>query len=547
MDDQEFVISETSESQPPIKGFSIKVVDDTFLIQFVDELASELVSLDITQDDIGHMLIMLDSEQIQMLQFPGLADRFDLNKVKIRYSSIKDIFYIANANTSHHDYSVEVEQFDEKIMIDFDVNDQIIGFAILGASTMINPDFLNELPDHVWIPFTNGIEQTVEPVKVPKKRRAKRRKRKKYNKPRKRIITHVVPDKDKNYINTKQFFKRQITRDLDWIINSPSLLSTESDIDVLNPSTEIPTDAIVEKLIQVDDNPDSFYDWIDPWINHCHVLGGYFRILLQFWMEYKYKNSGINLNEDFLIKYQLCLNIHKTLGDLDFVIKDTEKSSWAAWKVGVKFYILSENLKASEITDFYRLSNVRGPLWGKDTLLSYIEKNLSIFELKNLPEVKEQLDNDKVGPFERELLVLKGYIFYPITESWYEGEVETITNCPQVNPNHLYGWWAKWDTGDFLLIENSSVKLEESRWVVLEKCDYMAPVLVNAKDDHYTLVTYDELRATIEVILERKSAVFVSHLVRSDEVYDKEEPNNLVWQELSRGWVINFRERKDDD
>eukprot|EP01130_Rhizamoeba_saxonica_P006907 TRINITY_DN2770_c0_g1_i2.p1 TRINITY_DN2770_c0_g1~~TRINITY_DN2770_c0_g1_i2.p1 ORF type:complete len:198 (+),score=42.82 TRINITY_DN2770_c0_g1_i2:11-604(+) len=149
MDDQEFVISETSESQPPIKGFSIKVVDDTFLIQFVDELASELVSLDITQDDIGHMLIMLDSEQIQMLQFPGLADRFDLNKVKIRYSSIKDIFYIANANTSHHDYSVEVEQFDEKIMIDFDVNDQIIGFAILGASTMINPDFLNELPDHV--------------------------------------------------------------------------------------------------------------------------------------------------------------------------------------------------------------------------------------------------------------------------------------------------------------------------------------------------------------------------------------------------------------
>lgn len=123
---------------------------------------------------------------------------------------------------------------------------------------------------------------------------------------------------------------------------------------------------------------------------------------------------------------------------------------WIHWEVGIKFYLLPfENTPAEGCQVF------NGPHCTGDSLSKFIRKTCQQLQIRDDETAREKLQEEGVLP-SRCYFFLKGYLFYPLTDHYYEQN--NYNRAPQefmneyvakyysientnLHPNHCKGWW----------------------------------------------------------------------------------------------------------
>lgn len=116
------------------------------------------------------------------------------------------------------------------------------------------------------------------------------------------------------------FYLQKFVRDLEWVLTSPFLLSPEAKYPTVRPdwfsSLRDTQDAILRRL---DQQPQIFFEWASQRRVRSNNLGGYFALLVHFWMTQCADFEEIN------VKYQM-FDGRRTIGDMDFVFWDRSAS-----------------------------------------------------------------------------------------------------------------------------------------------------------------------------------------------------------------------------
>jgi hypothetical protein len=118
------------------------------------------------------------------------------------------------------------------------------------------------------------------------------------------------------------FFIQKFTRDLYWVLTSPFLLSPHpSSYPTVSPvwynNLKEPADVLLRHL---DKHPDSFFEWALQRRVRSNNLGGYFALLVHFWLMQCRDVRDIN------VKFQM-FDGQRTIGDMDFVFWDDRSQS----------------------------------------------------------------------------------------------------------------------------------------------------------------------------------------------------------------------------
>jgi len=235
-------------------------------------------------------------------------------------------------------------------------------------------------------------------------------------------------------------------RDLEWVISSPPIIQgvhkkndwTESDF-WLRESRNFST-----QYQQLDNKPDTLNELLQH--QHDHRLGHRFETLLAFWFQH---NSRYQI-----IKQNLQVNDgNKTIGEFDFIIKDTLSNKIQHWEVACKFYLGLGNTQ--------QRTNWVGPMLKDRLSLKFKTMQQRQSQLSEQPAAKQLLQHLGLHIDER-ICLMKGRLFYPIKQ----------THCPSPNKaanNHQRGWWARPD--EF----NDHFQNKSLQWRPLNKNQWLAP------------------------------------------------------------------------
>eukprot|EP01120_Amphizonella_sp_Union-15-10_P004406 TRINITY_DN15037_c0_g1_i1.p1 TRINITY_DN15037_c0_g1~~TRINITY_DN15037_c0_g1_i1.p1 ORF type:complete len:198 (-),score=31.81 TRINITY_DN15037_c0_g1_i1:53-646(-) len=173
-------------------------------------------------------------------------------------------------------------------------------------------------------------------------------------------------------------------------------------------------------------------------------------------------------------------------------------------------------------------------------------------------------------------MFLKGRLFYPLTESWYDSSPESI-KLANLHPSHLRGWWSRYpyqpayrphpnpkeqsdptqkpieDTPsvplssvDPLLLERNpnpikQQKLQYSRWVFVNRSDFLSPMMLTAVHE-YDILDYDSLKQRIVSHFhqyQKRAALFAEIVPFEMSQYKgQQNPTGIIWVEVSRGFIV---------
>ena len=209
-------------------------------------------------------------------------------------------------------------------------------------------------------------------------------------------------------------FRHRIVRDLAWVIASPPLVS--GDINGVHWWHE--EDCLweyrdcLDALLELDADPSPLQSEIDTL--RSHALGHRFECLVDYWLtispNYSRVARNIQLNEE-----------RRTIGELDFLIRDLHSDEFIHLEVAVKFYMGFIN--GTEMSCWYG-NNLHDRLDKKFGRLSDFQTQLS------------QLHPDKIpGVVDRRYCWLKGRLFYP--------ESTAMAAPDGCAASHLRGVWGE--------------------------------------------------------------------------------------------------------
>eukprot|EP01125_Pyxidicula_operculata_P014970 TRINITY_DN5054_c0_g1_i2.p1 TRINITY_DN5054_c0_g1~~TRINITY_DN5054_c0_g1_i2.p1 ORF type:complete len:384 (-),score=75.56 TRINITY_DN5054_c0_g1_i2:63-1214(-) len=341
---------------------------DTLHIEYVLPEMGEIDTKTINDDPlVGEISFKFHNEKLIHIEFPKVTARFRLERLRMRYSSQEDTLYFSTCSTGKQDYTEELDELDGHLMIDFDANEKVIGFAILQAKQHIDFEIIKPFPDHKWVNFesstpddqnnvegnnttVDSVDSTKQVIQKPKKVQQPRQKKpppKKQHKmgdllPKPNPITKPAHHHHHQVSSLKGYYWNMAIRHLYWVLYSPKLLkvlSPESvteelkwldesvrNTQVFHPSQippqsstspeSIDFSSVEELLAKLDNDPSHFYKWISTQAARSHILGGYFALLVQYWMTYF---PHITKNHP---KFQI-FEGKRTIGDLDFLFFDT--------------------------------------------------------------------------------------------------------------------------------------------------------------------------------------------------------------------------------
>ncbi len=160
----------------------------------------------------------------------------------------------------------------------------------------------------------------------------------------------------------------------------------------------------------------------------------------------------------------------KTLGELDFLVRDKKLDQTLHLEVAVKFYL---GFQTAQNEQTWIGPNPSDQLSYKKTSMErQLELTRSSTAQKWLNEQGMSID-DSLG-------IMKGRLFHPLSAQQHEPEPPTW-----LNPGHLRGWWASIE--QFLDYQKTS----ELLWVIVDKSDWLSPLTPN---DVITPLSHDELR-----------------------------------------------------
>jgi len=243
-------------------------------------------------------------------------------------------------------------------------------------------------------------------------------------------------------INT---FKHRCVRDLAWVIASPPLVSGVISRDGgetrwWDHATCLREFADCLPMLQVlDQNPQKLMDHLDS--IKSKRLGLRFEGFVSFWF------SSISPNFRLLAQNIQLNEIagdtrSRTIGEIDFIIKELKSNKIIHLEVAVKFY-----LGTSSFTDPYRWfgTNTHDQLGKKIDHLKYHQTQLSLHHSEQLPYLIDERH-----------CMMKGRLFYPTSAN------EENQSPHGVAKNHLRGRYLF--HGDSVTF-NALVPLEKSHWL----------------------------------------------------------------------------------
>lgn len=422
--------------------------------------------------------------------------------------------------------------------------------------------------------------------------------------------------------STHTYFSNRFVRDLEWVLNFPFLLREKS---LMTSSGSVPPpplsgDANVlgerplplvetrwldlgksthEFLSDLDRDPELYLPWIRERQSRSNNLGGYFTMLIEFLLTRSITSKTV------LPKYQMCSGDKRTVGDFDFLVQLKESAEhpgvepWIHLEVGIKFYLLLENSSPETGSSAFV-----GPHCTGDSLEKYITKTVRQLDLCHVDWVAERLKMDEKFPASSRFF-LKGYVFFPLTEAYYEREQETSSapiwsgnrsdpyevdywtetsgwlyerkslSAACMNGGPVAGWWVKYrhrfpygEDGnaadaseenlelirhdhsleqDLLLLETPPLtlakqeKIQHSMWTILNKMDYMAPLLVTPERPDIQLLSYAALKRTVKMCFATNySSLFVAEVIpySRSQYQDCPNPLRVTHVEASRGFIV---------
>ncbi len=206
-------------------------------------------------------------------------------------------------------------------------------------------------------------------------------------------------------------FKHRCVQDLAWAISSPPLISgtiagtswwgTEQ----LEQEYQI----YLPQLQKLDDEPSELEAALKE--TRSHRLGHYFEALVAFWLQ-------TTPSYELLLNRSPLRNQHKTLGEIDYLVRDLRTRKVIHIEVAVKFYLGKAGLN--------HMANWHGPGL-KDRL--DIKFNHLCHHQTQLSRKYPELVPYRVDEY---ACIVKGRLFYPPS-------VEAKTTF--THPNHLHGRW----------------------------------------------------------------------------------------------------------
>lgn len=246
------------------------------------------------------------------------------------------------------------------------------------------------------------------------------------------VMTNAIP------------YRTAAVRDLAWSLQSPPLLCRR-DAGVRWPESAWYKNAYREfapVLQQLDSRPEPLLNFLDG--RKDRRLGNYFETLLRYWLVESTRYSLLYANLPLRDK-------EKTLGEFDFIVRDEVSGKTLHWEVAVKFYL--------GVGDTTQACNWWGPARRDrlDLKTTHLLNHQS--RLSTLPQA-QALFAEAGTSIDATWLIMKGRLFYPHT-----------TGSPSpvgADPGHLRGLW---------LAADQLAALPEGDWVILEKSQWLAPLL----------------------------------------------------------------------
>jgi len=210
-----------------------------------------------------------------------------------------------------------------------------------------------------------------------------------------------------------QRWTHRVVRDLAWAIASPPLVTGRFGGVIWWDESFVLAEykACLPTLEKLDKDPTPLLDYLDR--QNVKALGHRFEALVGYWLE-------ISPNIELLHQSVQLHGEGRTLGELDFILRDKHSQQVIHLEVAVKFYMGLAPLQDS--TRWYG-SNLKDSFSKKINHLKTQQTQLSLQHPKLLPI-----------PIDQRCCCVKGRLFYP------ENTATDVT--PQgISENHLRGVW----------------------------------------------------------------------------------------------------------
>ena len=293
----------------------------------------------------------------------------------------------------------------------------------------------------------------------------------------------------------KQLHHPQV-RDLAWVMAAPGLLREAAAPDFAVPDTfgaRAVAGALLT-LLALDRAPAPLLEWIGA--RNPQRLGRYFETLLEYWLAHLLGGE--------LIAANLKVKAGKlVIGEFDFLWRDAD-GALQHWEASVKFYL--------QVDASAGLAGYVGTLTRDRLDLKFVSLRDKQLKLGRTEAGAAALPH--TGSTLAARALLKGWLFYPA------GQAAHL--APEVSPQHLQGWWLRWDGA-------AQLPQMDLRWRVLERLEWLTPAMSEDASDL-------QREADFNVALSAHFAVNGAPLLVSGMALQAG-----IWHEVSRGFVVSGR------
>jgi len=244
---------------------------------------------------------------------------------------------------------------------------------------------------------------------------------------------------------TEPLSRNALVRDLAWVIANPPIIQGLKHHQYWTNSNEW-TQAyknFKQQLKELDENPVELINLLEK--QHDYRLGHRFETLLTYWFNHSGRHKILTQN----LQIQ---DADRTIGEFDFIIRDTLNNKVQHWEVACKFYIGIKNTS--------RAQSWVGPML-KDRLdIKYNAMQTRQSKLSEHPAAQQQLKQLNIS-IDEHICLMKGRLFHPIQQPY-------PTHPKLVADTHQRGEWVRAD--HFL----EYFKLSNLQWQALKKDQWMA-------------------------------------------------------------------------
>ena len=287
-------------------------------------------------------------------------------------------------------------------------------------------------------------------------------------------------------------------RDLAWVMGSPGLLDATYPeyqgqvVDDAWCNTQL--ERYKPWLAELDLLPAALHDFIAA--RPTRRLGHYFETLISYWLHHLPEMQIIATN--LQVQHE-----QRTLGEYDFLFRD-KNNGVTHWEAAIKFYLQQE--PQAEQRAFI------GP--GTRDRLDLKMNRVFQHQLVLGHTPSGQLGLPAGIKLEQTQAFIKGYLFY-------HASAFSNMNIPGVSAAHLSGWWIRHT------LEKLPQTSADSRWIIMPRLRWLAPVRLENDTDLMTTVTLDVMLDAHFKLSQNAVLVFEMGRTAAGE-----------WREQSRGFVV---------